>query len=146
MKTNKNISLLLVAVLSIVTFYGCVKDLTHTLYNGPDLIEFAPVSKTVTTVTGSVKLDSAVIQLVGPQRSTPTNVTFSVNGNSKAIAGVDYTILTTSPVAIPANSSSVSVYINFNKVSSARTLILDLQGGDNVTISQNYKNFTFNIR
>jgi hypothetical protein len=133
----------------LVFFIGCVKDLTGTVYNGPDFVEIygtsLPLAKTVTTTT-TPKLDSFLVQLVGKQRSTATNVTFEVAATSTAVATTDYVINTPSPITLPANSSSMWVRFTFNKVSSQKTLIINLTGGDNLQPSQNYKTFTFTLK
>ena len=98
----------MVVVFLIVSLTSCVKDTTNTTYAGPDLVEFAnpnyiaplnPTAKTVATTT-TPKNDSMYIQLVGPQRSTGTNVTFAVDAASTAVAGTDYSLTTPSPVEI----------------------------------------------
>jgi len=147
MKKYFNYILILSGVVAFFT--GCVKDLTGTIYNGPDFVEIygtsLPLGKTVTTTT-TPKLDSFLVQLVGKQRSAATNVTFEVAATSTAVATTDYVINTPSPVALPANSSSVWVRFTFNKVSTQKTLILNLTGGDNLQPSQNYKTFTFTLK
>ena len=127
-------------------FAGCVKDNTLTTYTGPDLVEFAPTVTRIVTTTATPKKDSILVQLVGKQRSTPTNVTFSINSSSTAIAGTDYTIQSISPLVIQPNTSSVFLYLTENKVISPKTLVLDLTGGDNVTPSENYRTFTFTLK
>ena len=133
----------------VAFFTGCVKDLTGTVYTGPDFVEIygtsLPLAKTVTTTT-TPKLDSFLVQLVGKQRSAATNITFEVASTSTAVATTDYVINTPSPIALPANSSSVWVRFTFNKVSSQKTLIINLTGGDNVQPSQNYKTFTYTLK
>lgn len=147
MKKYFNYILILSGVIAFFT--GCVKDLTGTVYKGPDLVEIygtsLPLAKTITTTT-TPKLDSFLVQLVGKQRSTATNVTFVVDAASTAVATTDYVINTPSPVALPANTSSVWIKFLFNKVSSQKTLIINLTGGDNVQPSQNYKTFTFTLK
>lgn len=146
MKKYYKISLPILTAIIAIFFAGCAKDLTNTVYNGPDLVEFAnPIAKTITTTT-TAKLDSAVIQLVGAQRSTSTSIAYSVNPSSTAVAGTDYTIVNASPVAITPNTSNVVVRFSFNKVAATKTLILDLTGGDAVTPSVNYRTFTFTLK
>jgi hypothetical protein len=146
MKKHFNYILILT---SVALFSGCVKDLTGTVYTGPDMVEIygttLPLGKTVTTTT-TPKLDSFLVQLVGKQRSSPTNVTFEVDAASTAAATTDYVITTPSPVVLRANSNSVWVKFTLNKVSSQKTLIVNLTGGDNVKPSQNYKTFTFTLK
>lgn len=142
-----------IAALLIILLASCVKDTTNTTYNGPDLVEFAnpnyiapvnPISRTVATTT-TPKTDSMFIQLVGPQRTTATSVTFAVDAASTAVSGTDYTFSTPSPVTIAANTSGVKVRVVINKVTSQKKLIINLTGGDNVTPSANFKTFTFTL-
>jgi hypothetical protein len=62
----------------------------------------------VTTTTAARTVDSVLVQLVGPQKSTPTEVKFEVIAGSTAIQGTDYTLDASNAgnkVVIPANSS-----------------------------------------
>ena len=146
---KKYFNYILILSVVIAFFTGCVKDLTGTVYTGPDLVEIygtsLPLAKTITTTT-TPKLDSFLVQLVGKQRSTATNVTFVVDASSTAVVPTDYVINTPSPVVLPANASGVWIKFMFNKVSSQKTLIINLTGGDNVQPSQNYKTFTFTLK
>lgn len=143
MKLISNFSLF-ISFTILVSFTGCVKDLTNTVYNGPDLVEFYPTSKTVTTTTAP-RADSILVQLVGRQRNSPINVTFTVNSTSTALPA-EYSITTPSPVVIPANSSNVWIKFTLNKVSTRKTLLIDLTGGDNVSPSANFKTFTYTLQ
>ncbi len=146
MKKYNKFSLLIIVTVTVLFFTGCVKDLTGTVYNGADLVEFAnPVSKTITT-TAAPKPDSILVQLVGKQRTTATSVTYTTNASSTAIAGTDYTIVTPSPVVIAANTSSTWIKFTLNKVSTVKTIMIDLTGGDAVQPSVNYKTFTFTLK
>lgn len=145
---KKSMNKVYIAVFAGLTIFmsACVKDLTNTVYNGPSLVEFAnPISKSVTT-TVTPRADSILVQLVGPQRSTPTNVTFRVVDTSTAVSGTDFVLVTPSPVVIPANSSRVWIKFTLNKVSSTKLLWVDLTGGDNVTPSTNFRRFTYTLR
>ena len=101
--------------------------------------------KKLAYVTKTPIPDSMFIQLVGPQRSTATNVTFAVDAASTAIAGTDYTIVTPSPVVIPAFTSGVKVRVTISRVTTQKRLIFNLTGGDNVTPSANFKVFTYTL-
>ncbi len=142
-----------VVVFLIVCLTGCVKDTTNTTYAGPDLIEFAnpnyiaplnPTAKTVATTT-TPKNDSMYIQLVGPQRITGTSVTFAVDAASTAVAGIDYSLSTPSPVEIAPNTSGIKIRVVLNKVTAQKKLIINLTGGDKVLPSANFKTFTFTL-
>lgn len=146
-----------VSIFSITTIFltSCVKDTTKTTYSGIDLVEFAnpnfiapvnPIAKTIATAAITTpRADSMFIQLVGPQRSTATNVAFAVDAASTAIAGTDYTIVTPSPVVIPAFTSGVKVRVTISRVTTQKRLIFNLTGGDNVTPSANFKVFTYTL-
>lgn len=157
MKKILNRILNVVSIFSITTIFltSCVKDTTKTTYSGIDLVEFAnpnfiapvnPIAKTIGTALITIpRADSMFIQLVGPQRSTATNVTFAVDAASTAIAGSDYTIVTPSPVVIPAFTSGVKVRVTISRVTTQKRLIFNLTGGDNVTPSANFKVFTYTL-
>ena len=146
MKKYNILSCLLIATVAVLIFAGCVKDLTGTVYNGADLVEFAnPITKTVTT-TAAPKSDSILVQLVGKQRSVATNVTYTINASSTAVTGIDYTEVTPSPVIIAANKSSVWIKFTLNKVTTTKTLVINLTGGDLVIPSENYKTFTYSLK
>lgn len=134
----------IVILAGAVAFVACDKEKDRVLYNGPDLVEFYPVSKTVTTAA-TPKADSIKFQLVGPQRSTPINVTFEIDPSSDAVATTDYTI-TTPTVTIPANSSVGWIKFSFNKVSTTKTLKVVLTGGDEIEASENFKTFTYTLK
>ena len=153
MNKIKNLYKVGFVLFSICCFAGCVKDTTNTTYAGTDLVEFAnpnyiaplnPTAKTIAT-TNTPKNDSMFIQLVGPQRTTGTNITFTVDAASTAVAGTDYTLSTPSPVELAANTSGVKVRVVINKVTAQKKLIINLTGGDRVTPSENFKTFTFTL-
>lgn len=146
MKRILNISTL--TFLIAIAFTSCVKDLTNTVYSGPDLIEIAPtIAKTITvpTTAGAVVRDSILVQLVGPQRTSGTNVIYSIDASSTALAS-ECTLLTPSPVIISAGTSSTWIKFAFIKPAAQRTFIVNLTGGDNVTPSVNFKTFTYTLR
>ena len=148
-----NVGRLGVVIGMLIFVGGCVKDTTNTTYNGPDLIEFAnpnyiaplnPIAKTVATTT-TPKNDSMFVQLVGPQRSTGTSVTYAVDAASTAVLGTDFTITTPSPLEIAAGTSGVKIRVVINKVTTQKKIIINLTGGDRVTPSANFKTFTFTL-
>ncbi len=61
---------------------------------------------------GKGKKDSIRVNLIGPQRNTPINVSFSIDPSSTAVSGFHYVLVTTGSVTIPANSSYA--YIRYN--------------------------------
>lgn len=110
------------------------------------------ISKTYTrTVDGKNLKDSIRVNLVGPQRSTAINVTFEIDAASTALSGTHYKMITTSPVAIQANSSFGFIYFEVIDDNILTTeswkLKFKLTGNDgNATISTNYGVFTRTIR
>jgi hypothetical protein len=137
----KTFSIIFIAMAFIVA--ACEKEKAPTTYTGPDLVEFNPISKTVTTTTAP-KRDSILVQLVGPLRASATKVNFEIDPTSTAVAA-DYQLLTPT-VEIPANSSSTWVKFLLNKVTTTKTLKVNLTGGDNVQASANYKSFTYSLK
>jgi len=99
--------------------------------------------------TGFIRAtDSILVQLIGPQRSTPTVINYTVRSTSTAIEGTHYNFAPTGArtVTIAANSSSAYILINTipNSVAAApasATLILDLTGGSGIPPSFNFKSF-----
>jgi hypothetical protein len=152
---NRIFNIAIIFLTTAIFLTSCVKDTTNTTYTGSDLLEFAnpnyiaplnPIAKTITTTSITTpRADSMYIQLVGPQRSTATNVTFAVDAASTAVAGTDYTIVTPSPIVIPAFTSGVKVRVTVSKVTSTKRLIFNITGGDNAKISENFKTFTFTL-
>ena len=143
-------SFLVMLAIGVISMTACTKDLTKTIYSGPDVVEFAnpatgSLTRTVTVPTGGSLADSILVQLVGPQRTTATTVTFTVDAASTILSS-EYTITSPSPVTIAANSSSTWVKFRFNKPPASRTLRVTLTGGDKVGVSENWKTFTYTVR
>ena len=97
--------------------------------------------------TGFVRAtDSILVQLVGPQVSTPTVVNFTVRSTSTAVEGTNFTLSPAGArtVTIPANSSSAYILVNTipNSVNAGpATIILDLAGAPGIPPSFNFKSF-----
>lgn len=110
------------------------------------------ISKSYNRVTDGKRIkDSIRVNLVGPQRTTPINVTFSIDPASTAVAGTHYAMITTNLVTIPANSSSGFIYfevIDDNILpEEIWTLKFSLTENDaNATVSSKYGVFTRSIR
>ncbi len=147
--------LLLSLSLGLIVLQSCTKDKMDemgTVYTGTPVIEFAHLTGSLNravafpTTTATQTTDSVKIQLVGPQRGTPTTVTFQVDAASTGVAGTDYVNLTTTTntAVIPANQSFVWIVFRFNRpASGTKTLVLNLVGGDDAGVSQNYKTMVF---
>jgi hypothetical protein len=106
------------------------------------------------TLNGLSIRDSLRVNLVGPHRSSPVNVTFAVDANgTTAVADTHYKFITTGgTTSIPANSSYG--YIKFEVLDDNFTpgqsvkLKISLTGTDapDIKLSENYKTFTRTIR
>lgn len=143
-------SFLVMLAIGVISMTACTKDLTKTIYSGPDVVEFAnpatgSLTRTLTVPTGGTLADSILVQLVAPQRTTATNVNFTIDAASTMLSS-EYTVTSPSPVTIAASSSSTWVKFRFNKPPASRTLIVTLTGGDRVGASVNWRTFTYTIR
>ena len=92
----------------------------------------------ITRTTGSVQLR---VNLVGPQRASPTTFTYQVvAGESTAVAGTHY-IAPSGTGTIPANSSFGTITINIlnpGPTSGSKVLVLELKDNNDVKVSVNY--------
>lgn len=110
------------------------------------------ISKSYNRVTDGNRIkDSIRVNLVGPQRSTPTVVNFAVDASSTAVAGTHYALITNGSVTIPANASYGFIYfevIDDNILpGESWKLKFNLTGADGgATISTKYGVFTRTIR
>ncbi len=106
------------------------------------------------TIRQGITRDSVLVQLVGPQRATPTTVGYTIGATSTAVEGVNYSIVgTKGSVVIPANSSSAYVVVRLlagipttAPATQTVTLAMTLTGAEGTLPSENYKTFTFTIR
>lgn len=135
--------MIITGLASCVALVSCTKDNTKTLYNGPALIEFYPLTKTVYSAPGITNLDSVVVQLVSEQTASNRNITYTADASSTAATPTDYEF--TGQSMIPASSSFGAVYFNIKPVSANKTLKVTLTGGDNLTASKNYGTATVTI-
>jgi hypothetical protein len=110
------------------------------------------ISKSYNRTTDGKRIkDSIRVNLVGPQRTTPINVTFAIDPASTAVAGTHYALITSGSVTIPANSSFGFIYFEIidDNILPGETwkLKFSLTGGDgDVTVSSKYGVFTRSIR
>lgn len=108
------------------------------VYDGPTVVGFFPLQQEVSVNAGTASVE---VQLIGAQRGAPLSVAFTVDGASTAQAGVHYNLISSSPVSLPANSSTVNVQIELisGSLQAGQTglLILNLQGGEGVGASEN---------
>ena len=139
---------------------GCFKapDLA---YNGATVVEFdaavnnAPAAgrtfPLLSTTNGAGQLTTRV-NLVGPQRSTESQIKVSVDAASTtAVAGTHFRILNNSSATIPAQSSFGTVTVEIlsapAQVAGTVTLVLLLEGnGSDILPSENFKRIGYTIR
>lgn len=137
-------------------------------YEGPAVVEFKNpragfatqpannVSNTVRarTIRQAISRDSILVQLVGAQRATPTEVAYTIGSTSTAVEGTHYNVIgTKGRVTIPANSSSAYIVFQFlpgipaaAPATQTVSLALTLTGEGAIQPSENYKTFTYTIR
>jgi len=98
----------------------------------------------ITRASGSVKFR---VNLVGPQRSTPTTVNYVVlSGVTTAVAGTHYN--TSGSFTIPANSSFGEVQVdilNPGATSGSKDLVLELVAPAGMTVNANDKDLGIRI-
>ena len=129
---------------ALTAVVSCEKEKIVT-YDGPDAVEFYPVSKTVYTPTFAYP-DSAKIQFVAKQRTSDAKVTYAVDTATTAVAATDYQITgTAGETAVPANNSFAYIKYNLLPVTASKKLVFTLTGGDNIKASENYKKYTLTI-
>ena len=170
---KKIISYITIIFAVCIMLTGCLpeKDDTRLVYKGPTQVEFknftagqlsavltakgistaAADAQTDTSHTALINVranDSLLVQLVGPQRTTPTIVTYAIRAASTAVEGTHFNFnpVAARTVTIPANSSSVYIIVNpipnsVPVVGQSVTLIVDLIGAPNTTVSHNFKSF-----
>lgn len=146
MKKIKILIPILAGILIMGLINSCEPD--NLEYDGPSVVEFFPVSKSVDNGSGETG-ELIKVQLVGPQESAPITINFVVDAASTAVAGTNYTLVTDGSFVIPANSSFG--YINVDVLNDAAIaadvkLILTLTGNADISPSENYKTFTLTIR
>ncbi len=148
MKNRIHIKLVMLVLLS-VSMTGCLNDLFEEkdlTFNEDPQLEFRPLSANVDEDEGAVDF---LIQLIGPQRSSALDVSFSVDAtNSDAVSGTHYSLPATT-ATIAANSSSATVTVNFNGTGlddgQQRVLVLTIDEGGAVRPAPNLRTLTITI-
>ncbi|WP_436517538.1 hypothetical protein [Ekhidna sp. To15] len=108
----------LLTIFSIALLVFSCEEFSDGIYSGPDQVAFARTTATglylEEAATGDNDLDSLEVQLIGPQRSTATDVNFELDATAnQAIEGVHIDFVTTGgTLTIPANASSGYIYFN----------------------------------
>lgn len=155
---KSNIYTRLLPVLFVSLFLGgCLNDLfdqDSQTFRGDLQLEFRPLNETVVDTAGAAiepEDEPLRIQLIGEQRSSDLSVSFEVDTqNSTAVAGTHFNLVTTSPITLPANSSStgeIEIEIIEDSVPDGEvvTLLLVLQDSDGVKAAENLKTYTLTI-
>lgn len=174
MKFNfRNILFSIVASASLV---GCLPD-DKTEYKGDTLVEFknsdlgmlsavlngkgvvtAPAAQVQTVSSKGILIntrtaDTLLVQLVGPQKSQATTITYAIRAGSTAVEGTNFSFATPNArtVVIPANSSVGYLIVrpianSITTVGDTRTLGIDMVSADGATVSPNYKSFTYSLK
>jgi len=174
---KKIISYITIVLTVSVILSGCLpeQDDKRLVYKGPTEVEFKNFTagqlsavlnlKGISTTAADAQTDtthailihirttdSLLVQLVGPQSSSPIVVSYTVRSTSTAVEGTNYNFLPAGArtVTIPANSSSAYILINpvANSIPAAGSvrLIVDLVGAPNIAPSFNFKSFYDTMR
>ena len=137
-----------------VIWSGAVVEFDATTWNAnaagrtyPILTRVPAVGRPVSTAEPTITKNSGTIKirvnLVGAQRSTPTEVTYQVvTAVTTAVAGTHYTALP-GKLTIPANQSYGEIDLQILPTAgtpppTSVDLVLELTGGANVTANPNY--------
>lgn len=154
MKLLGTFSKILLSAVVLITVTSCdLFEQRSRAFDDDPVVEFFPLNQQVTEddddTPSTIEL-TLEVQLIGPQRSEALSVAFSVDaGNTDAVDGVHYELVTSSPVTIPANSSQAEITINVLPSplddDEFRQLALTLEGSDEVPASENLKNYTLTI-
>ncbi|RYE26797.1 MAG: hypothetical protein EOP45_03210 [Sphingobacteriaceae bacterium] len=173
---KKHIIYIFIVTISSLGFYGCLPDKAEDafVYKGAPVVEiknqtlgvlatvlnakgvYATTSQTDssrTVLLNSRGIDSILVQLVGPQSSSPTILNYSVRSTSTAVEGTNYNFVPANArtVTIPANSSSAYIQIamianSLTTAGTTRTVIIDLLGNSTILPNPNYSKFLLTIR
>ena len=106
-------------------------------FSGPAQIEFKPLQQEANQNSGSFEV---AIQLIGEQRGSDLNVSFSVDGSSTAVEGTHYTLSSTSAtIASGTSAATVTVGLIDGNLAAGQevTLILNLDDSGDVTAAPN---------
>lgn len=166
---------LAVAVAGTVGLAGCLPDEETKVYTGDTVVEFGPQQSRSTSYVFSVSgdqsnyfyrraianptaaqgtvRDSVEVQVVtAAGRSAPLDVNFALDasGVNSAPAGTAYTLVTTSPVTIPAGSYSAKIYFDVTRratlPSPRDTIRFVLNDGTGYSAAKNQRRFRIVIQ
>ncbi len=144
---------IIVALITTVLCSSCFEDESDKLFRGA-FVEFDETSFATNpdTFVKQVREDArstvTQVNLVGAHRSSDQVIRFSVDPESTAVAGTNYD-LQGNEFTIPANSSfgflSVDLLDSPMGEDESVTLILILEGNNDILPSENYKRLTYQI-
>jgi hypothetical protein len=171
-----NIKNIAVVLLSSMALISCLPD-KDIKYEGDTLVEFknpdfgmlpavlnlkgvvtTPAAQVQTALTKGILIntrtaDTLLVQLVGPQKSQATTITYAIRSGSTAVEGTNFSFATPNArtVVIPANSSVGYLIVrpianSITTVGDTRTLGIDMVSADGATVSPNYKSFTYSLK
>ncbi len=155
----KKITYLILALLVAGSLSSCFEN-PSLVYSGGTVIEFdaavntAPaVGKTypILSVANGSGIQTARINLVGPQKATEQTVKVSIEtGVTSAVSGTHFKLVSDN-ITIPANTSFGEVKVEILKVApqagKSVDLVLNLDGnGSDIKPSENFKKLGWNIK
>ena len=132
----------------VAIFASCFPD-NDKSFDGPTVLEFKPILRTVRVTAASGAADG-LIQLVGPQQSAAITIPYTVDPTSTAVAGTHYTLGSPGSLTIAANSSSTTLPIAILPRSVTATagvrLIINLgDASGGVKPNPNFSKYTLTI-
>lgn len=164
------------SLFALTAFTGCLPE-DKTEYKGDTLVEFknptlgmyedvldakgiviSPATQVQDVLSKGILInkrtaDTVLVQLVGPQRSSPTTVTYALKSGNTAIEGTHYTFATPGArtVVIPANSSVGYLIVkpianSIATVGQRLTLGVTMISVDGAKISPNYSSFDYSLK
>ncbi len=170
---KKIISYISILFVACAVITGCLPEKADTAleYKGPTVVEFknftlgqtttalsgkgvsiaaadAQTDSTHTVMLNTRGTDSLLVQLVGPQSSSPIVVNYTVRAANTAVEGTHYNFVPAGArsVTIAPNTSSAYILISMIPnsipvVGDTRLLAIDLTGASGISPSANFKVF-----
>lgn len=151
----KNISYKAFAILllSVFTLTGCFEDdVEENLFNDQSQVEFNQTATNVNYVRNVSVGEGSVterVNLIGPQEPAAQTINFTIDAdNTTAVAGTHYD-LNGGSFTIAANDSfgdcTVEILNGAIPAGESRTLVLVLEGNNEIGAAENYKTLTISI-
>lgn len=132
----------------ITAFTACFPD-NDKSFNGPTVLEFKPILKTV-KVSAAAGAADALVQLVGPQQNAAITIPYTIDPTSTAVAGTHYTIAKAGSFDLAANKSAVILPISIisGSVTAAvgvKLIIKMGEGSGGIIANPNFSTYTLTI-